>query len=51
MPIDRYMHSDRVGLYNKQVVRAALSFSPLAAIKIEGYMNNPDEYEIFCPVK
>jgi hypothetical protein len=33
-----------VGLYNKRVVRAALSSKPLSSIKIDGYMGGPGEY-------
>lgn len=48
-PVDDYLASAEVGLYNKRVVRAALSARPLASIKIDGYMDGPDEYEVYCP--
>lgn len=48
-PVDEYLASTEVGVYNKRVVRAALSAEPLASVKIDGYMDGPDAYEIFCP--
>ncbi len=44
---EEYLASPEVGLYNKCVVQAALSSKPLKSIKIEGYMNRPEDYEIF----
>lgn len=48
-PADEYLASEEVGLYNKRVVQAALSSRPLSSIKIDGYMDRPDDYEVYCP--
>lgn len=47
IPVEDYIASDEVGLYNKRVVQAALSAEPLSSIKIHGYMDDLDAYEIF----
>jgi 8-oxo-dGTP diphosphatase len=47
--VDEYLSSEGVGLYNKRVVSAAVSSKPLTSVKIDGYMNGPDDYEIYLP--
>lgn len=47
--VDQYLASDGVGAYNKQVVSAAISSKPMASVKIDGYMDNPNDYEIYLP--
>lgn len=47
--VDEYLSNSEVGLYNKRVVNAAVSYKPMKSVKIDGYMNNPDEYEVYLP--
>lgn len=49
VPVQDYLRAERVGLLNKRVVRAALESDGMAAIKLDGYMGGPEEYEIFMP--
>lgn len=46
--VDDYLLSEGVGQYNKLVVKAAISSKPLASVKIDGYMDNPSDYEIYA---
>jgi ADP-ribose pyrophosphatase YjhB (NUDIX family) len=49
MPVDEYLQNSDVGLYNRHVVSAALSGSPLGSVKIDGYRDGPDDYEVYSP--
>lgn len=46
--VDDYLSSEGVGHYNKLVVKAAISSKPLASVKLDGYMDNPNDYEIYA---
>ena len=45
--IKDFLSDDEIGLFNKEIVKAALSAHLFENIKIEGYMNGTDDYEIF----
>ncbi len=47
--VDEYLANNEVGQYNKRVVNAALHCSAMKSVKIDGYMNHPDEYEVYLP--
>jgi 8-oxo-dGTP pyrophosphatase MutT (NUDIX family) len=47
IPVDQYLAREGIGLYNRCVVQAALAAPPMASIKLDGYMDGPDDYEIF----
>jgi 8-oxo-dGTP diphosphatase len=47
IPVEQYLARQGIGHYNRCVVQAALAAPPLASIKIDGYMDGPDDYEIF----
>jgi ADP-ribose pyrophosphatase YjhB (NUDIX family) len=47
IPVAEYLASPGVGIYNRHVVRTALSAAPLPSIKLPGYMDGPESYEIF----
>jgi len=47
IPVDEYLNHPGVGSYNKRVVMAALASSSLASVKIDGYMDSPEDYEIY----
>ncbi len=47
LPIKDFLSDDEIGLFNKEIVKAAISANSFENIKIEGYMNNADDYEIF----
>ena len=47
VPVDEYLAREGIGLYNRRVVTAALSAPTLVSIKIDGYMDGPDDYEIY----
>ncbi len=50
IPVEQYLAREGIGLYNRRVVQAALAAPPLASIKMDGYMDGPDDYEIFVTV-
>lgn len=47
--IDTYLADERVGVYGKHALRAALAPSSWPAHKLDGYMQGPDDYEIYSP--
>lgn len=47
IPVDQYLTREGIGLYNRRVVQATLAAPPMASIKIDGYLDGPDDYEIF----
>lgn len=50
MPVQHYLSSDDVGIFNKHIVQAALdSRCPLIPTWIEGYHSELDRREIFMP--
>ena len=49
MPVDEYLSSEVVGIFNKRIVEAALNGSSMAPAWIEGYQTEPDRREIFMP--
>jgi 8-oxo-dGTP pyrophosphatase MutT (NUDIX family) len=53
MPVDEYLASEDVGIFNKRIVQAALDGSAngakLVPAWIEGYQTEPDRREIFMP--
>jgi 8-oxo-dGTP diphosphatase len=42
-----YLADEKASFYNKLLVQTALTGQRLAAQKVPGYMQNPDDYEIF----
>lgn len=48
MPVEDYLNSEFVSVFNKQIVRAALDSPGVAPTHIEGYAD-PDKYEFFMP--
>ena len=48
MPVEDYMRSELVSLFNKRIVRAALASPGVASEWIEGY-GDPARYEFFMP--
>ena len=50
MPVDEYLASEDVGVFNKRIVRAALNGDgALVPTWIEGYQSDPAVREIFLP--
>jgi 8-oxo-dGTP pyrophosphatase MutT (NUDIX family) len=50
MPVEEYMESEHVGVFNKRIVRAALNGGKrLVPTWIEGYQTDPARREIFMP--
>jgi len=49
MPVNEFIENSGVGLYNKHIVEMALTSGGLKSVQIDGYMNSPDEYEIYSP--
>ena len=49
MPVDEYLASEDVGVFNKRIVEAALNGPTMAPAWIEGYQSEPDRREIFMP--
>lgn len=47
IPVAEYLTNPGVEIYNRHVVRTALAASPLPSIKLPGYMDSPESYEIF----
>lgn len=48
MPVDDYLNSEYVGIFNKRIVQAALNGPSIIPAWIEGY-NNPTTHEFFMP--
>jgi 8-oxo-dGTP diphosphatase len=48
MPVDEYLNSEYVGIFNKRIVQAALNSPGIIPAWIEGY-NNPATHEFFMP--
>jgi 8-oxo-dGTP pyrophosphatase MutT (NUDIX family) len=49
MPVDEYLASEDVGIFNKRIVEAALNGRCMVSAWIEGYQTEPDRREIFMP--
>jgi 8-oxo-dGTP pyrophosphatase MutT (NUDIX family) len=49
MPVQEYLESENVGVFNKQIVKAALNGASLVPTWIEGYQTDPARREIFMP--
>ena len=49
MPVQEYLSSEDVGIFNKRIVEAALNGSSLVTAWIDGYQTEPDRREIFMP--
>jgi 8-oxo-dGTP pyrophosphatase MutT (NUDIX family) len=49
MPVQEYLDSEDVGVFNKRIVQAALNGASLVPTWIEGYQTEPDRREIFMP--
>jgi 8-oxo-dGTP pyrophosphatase MutT (NUDIX family) len=49
MPVQEYLESEDVGVFNKRIVQAALNGASLVPTWIEGYQTDPDRREIFFP--
>jgi 8-oxo-dGTP pyrophosphatase MutT (NUDIX family) len=49
MPVEEYLASEDVGLFNKRIVEAALAGQSMVPVWIEGYQTDPAEREIFMP--
>jgi 8-oxo-dGTP pyrophosphatase MutT (NUDIX family) len=49
MPVERYLASESVGIFNKCIVQAALKGNSLVTTWIEGYQTDPNTREIFVP--
>ena len=49
MPVEQYLASESVGVFNKRIVQAALECSSLVTVQIEGYQGDPHAREIFMP--
>ncbi|MBK35652.1 MAG: DNA mismatch repair protein MutT [Gemmatimonadetes bacterium] len=48
MPVNNYLDAEGVSVFNKEIVRAALSSPGVAPAHIDGY-SDPDRHEIFMP--
>lgn len=48
MPVEEYLGSEFVSVFNKRIVEAALSSPGVAPMEIEGYAD-PSKYEFFMP--
>ena len=48
MPISKYLESDYVGTFNRQIVKAAMDSHGIVQTFVEGY-SEPDRHEIFMP--
>ncbi|WP_444994351.1 NUDIX domain-containing protein [Aliikangiella sp. IMCC44359] len=46
-PVDDYLSDEKIGEYNKQVLKSALAFTGLSSIKLPGYMSSENDYEVF----
>jgi 8-oxo-dGTP pyrophosphatase MutT (NUDIX family) len=51
MPVQEYLASEDVGVFNKRIVQAALNGASLVPTWIEGYQSDPDRREIFMPAQ
>ncbi len=48
MPVDEYLASDYVGVFNKRIVQAALASPGISSGWVDGYAD-PSRYEFFLP--
>ncbi len=46
-PIEDYLSDEKIGQYNKVILQSALKYSGLKSVKLPGYMDSDDEYEVF----
>lgn len=46
-PVEDYLSDEKIGQYNKFIVRSAIKFPGLKSIKLPGYMESESEYEVF----
>lgn len=51
MPVQEYLESKDVGVFNKRIVQAALSRTRLVPTWIDGYQSEPDRRELFFPAE
>jgi 8-oxo-dGTP pyrophosphatase MutT (NUDIX family) len=49
MPVQDYLESEDVGVFNKRIVQAALNGASMVPAWIEGYQTDPARREIFMP--
>jgi hypothetical protein len=49
MPVQEYLDSEDVGVFNKRIVQAAMNGASMVPTWIEGYQTDPDRREIFMP--
>jgi 8-oxo-dGTP diphosphatase len=49
MPVEEYLASEEVGIFNKRIVEAALQEASLVPTWIDGYQTDPAVREIFMP--
>ena len=48
LPVETYLNSEHVGVFNKQIVKTALESPGIAHVHVEGY-SDPERHEIFMP--
>ena len=48
MPVDTYLNTDSVSIFNKEIVRAAIETPGFGPITIDGY-RDPAKVEVFFP--
>jgi len=41
------LSDEKIGQYNKIILQSALKYSGLKSVKLPGYMDSDDEYEVF----
>lgn len=46
-PINEYLADEKIGQYNKFILRSALQKQGLKSVKLPGYMSSDEEYEVF----
>ena len=49
MPVQEYLDSEDVGVFNKRIVQAALNGASMVPTWIEGYQTDPAQRELFFP--
>ncbi|TQV71691.1 NUDIX domain-containing protein [Aliikangiella marina] len=49
-PINDYLADEKIGQYNKFILRSALKSPGLKSIKLPGYMESEEEYEVFINI-
>jgi ADP-ribose pyrophosphatase YjhB (NUDIX family) len=47
MPVQAYLEHPGVGLFNRHIVSAATSRGRLDSVKLNGYRQGPDDYEVY----